>query len=250
MAITKYSYIKEVNQSQLRDEIAASAIVTALDHLDQLDTALDVYFKADLVAGDKTILDGIITAHVPDYTITEEQKDPDGAVIVRPKAAKKGFTFHKHYVQFTTSEMGSLVEEDYKGNALNNSTLSFFKMENGELVSCSEDMAEFSQVDFMPDYDYEIIGGEIQVFIKPSVDIRLWVTAVPDVPEAYGGSKVMVENCNLKYHSPDLPVKADGRVSKFMKYDATYKTNKLRFYFKHHAGVKQEIQCLVEMFKA
>lgn len=250
MAVTKYSYVKAVNILQLEQEIANSSIVHAVDHIDLNGTALDVYMKDAISAGDKTILDGLITDHVIDTTVAEDQTDSDGAIIVRPKAAKKGFTYHKHHMQFTTSKANSLVEEDHKGNALNHTVLSFFKLVAGELESCAEGVAEFTQIDFMPDYDYEIIGGEIQVFIKPSVDVRVWVIAVPDVPAANGGSKVMVDNCNLKYYSPDLPVNADGRVSKFMSYNATYKTNKLRFYFKHHAGVQQELQCLVEMFKA
>lgn len=72
MAATKYSYSisqdfpnQMVNLSTLTQEIVASAIVTALDHINEDETAdeCDIWFVDALSAGDQTILDGIVAAH-------------------------------------------------------------------------------------------------------------------------------------------------------------------------------------------
>ena len=48
----------KVNTTKLTDEIRASAIVTALDMINTDGDEIDIVFKAELSAGDKTILDG------------------------------------------------------------------------------------------------------------------------------------------------------------------------------------------------
>ena len=53
------------NLGQLEDEIRVSAIVTALDNITMLGSDVTITFKAVISAGDKTILDGIVAAHVP-----------------------------------------------------------------------------------------------------------------------------------------------------------------------------------------
>lgn len=62
--MTEYDYTKTpVSVDRLTVEIQASAIVTALDHITTFGAALSIFFKADLADGDKTILDGLVTAH-------------------------------------------------------------------------------------------------------------------------------------------------------------------------------------------
>ena len=48
---------------RLSEEIQVSAIVTALDHIDLGGDVCKIWFKADLSAGDQTVLDGIVAAH-------------------------------------------------------------------------------------------------------------------------------------------------------------------------------------------
>ena len=259
MAVTKYSYVKTVNQKQLRDEISASAITIAVDHLDQVGIALDIYMKDIISAGDIVILDGLVTDHVIDTSQVDDQVDDDGATVIRLKAAKKGATYHLHYLCFETSGQNSLKETDYTGASLNFSTISFFKYTldmdgnpTNTLESCMEDMAEVTQVDFVPTHDYEIIGGEVRVYEKPIQDTFLYVIGAPDLPVPFG-SKIMVQNCNLKFYGKGEPVKADGKVSKGMRYTnegiPDGYGNKLRFYVRHHRGTNLELQARIEMFK-
>lgn len=70
MAATKYTYSiqndfpnQKVSTDRLLSEIRASAIVTAIDYINTSGDDCDVWFKAELSTGDKTILDGLIAAH-------------------------------------------------------------------------------------------------------------------------------------------------------------------------------------------
>lgn len=66
MTVTSYSYDKLCDPGRLSYEIAQSAIVTALDHIETTSSPANttVYMKAALSGGDETILDGLVTAHV------------------------------------------------------------------------------------------------------------------------------------------------------------------------------------------
>lgn len=70
MAATKYTFSIQadfpnhaVATDRLQQEIAASAIVTALDHVDTVGDACDVWFKAALDAGDEAALDALVAVH-------------------------------------------------------------------------------------------------------------------------------------------------------------------------------------------
>jgi len=58
--MTSYSYTKIVNSDDLTAKIEASAIVSALDHIDTSGNSLTIWFKEDLSSGDHTILDNLI----------------------------------------------------------------------------------------------------------------------------------------------------------------------------------------------
>lgn len=62
--MTQYDYSKQVHPELLEDEIEASSITIALDHIDTDSTpSSSVFFKADLSAGEKTELDTIVNNH-------------------------------------------------------------------------------------------------------------------------------------------------------------------------------------------
>lgn len=83
MANQKYTYSIQddfpnhlVATDRLLQEIAASAIVTALDRIDTAGDDCDVWFKVALSGGDETILDGLVAVHTgaslaPDPTPVE-----------------------------------------------------------------------------------------------------------------------------------------------------------------------------------
>ena len=78
MAQTKYTYSiandtlnAKADLAALEVEVRGSAIITAHDYTQALGDVLDIYMKDAVSAGDKTILDGIISTHTGD-SIAEE----------------------------------------------------------------------------------------------------------------------------------------------------------------------------------
>jgi hypothetical protein len=184
--------------------------------------------------------------------IDTEPKDTDGAKILRPKAAQAGWTYHLTAPEFTTSTLGSIFHEDVAGNVLSETSIKFYNSGNTELTtqgSCDTDCVK-TVFSFEPTWNYEIIGGTLKTINDISSNMRVWVVAVPDIPAASGGSKVMVQGVNLKFIDPNNGIEADGKVSKFMTYSATYHTNKIQVTIKHPAGHKEEIMMAFELFRA
>ena len=62
--MTEYDYtINPVAIDRLTQDIRSSAIVTSLNSINALGSAVSIFFNADLSDGDKTILDNIVAAH-------------------------------------------------------------------------------------------------------------------------------------------------------------------------------------------
>lgn len=177
--------------------------------------------------------------------------DLEGSPIYRSKAAKSGWTYNLNGVEFETSVLSSIYHKDFEGNDQSEATIKFYNSSDVELTvqgDLDTDCVK-TVLDFEPLYDYEIIGGTIKSDLSITDDYRVWVVAVPDLTVLQGGSKVMVNNINLRYIDPDNGVEADGRVSKYMTYNATYHTNKIRLIIKHPAGGKEKIMIAYEMYK-
>lgn len=69
---TAFNYtMADVNISQLETEIGASSITVAIDRIDKSGTDVDIYFKADLSAGEETTLNTLTTDHVAEATPAE-----------------------------------------------------------------------------------------------------------------------------------------------------------------------------------
>jgi hypothetical protein len=192
------------------------------------------------------------TNYLPHANKSVESVDTDGATIHRAKAAKAGWTYHMTAPEFTTSLLGSLYHKDISLNNLNEASVKFYDANNTELTtqeSCDTDCVK-TVFTFEPTWDYEIIGGTIKTANDVTDDVRVWVVAVPDVPANMGGSKIMVQNVNLKYVDPNNGIEADGRASKYMAYNATYHTNKLQLIVRHPAGHKLAMMMAFEVYRA
>lgn len=92
MAETKYTYTistdfpsAKVHGAKLKIEIEATDIVTALDRIDTLGDACDIWFKDALSAGDQTTLDGVVAAHDGEPVVPQaDPKSPSGVPLVEP----------------------------------------------------------------------------------------------------------------------------------------------------------------------
>lgn len=256
--MSQYQYTKSANLQLLEQEIQASNIVTALDTLTSLGTTVTIIFKAALSNNDETTLDTIVSNHVNTPSPEESQLvridqpvDTDNRIMIRPTASKAGWVFSLIPIEFTTSKLDSLYSKKADNTNRTGITYKIYDNTDTEITDAlDENLAVKTIIDFEPTFDYEIIGGQIQQKTIPGSDVRLWVIAVPDISEAYGGSKEMVGGVNLKYIDPTDKVQADGRVSKYMQYNTTYHTNKLRLMVRHSAGVQHDLLLVLEMFRA
>jgi hypothetical protein len=184
--------------------------------------------------------------------------DSDGSPLQRVKITNSGWHYQVHGVDFETSKLNSVFNLKIDGTSFNYCQIKFFESVNGvdsEITGGNLNQTYLdsncikTQVDWEPIHDYELIGGFFNQTQIPSDDVRLWLIGVPDIPEAYGGSKLFISNINLKYIGLESGVKVDGRSSKAVAYSATYHTNKMRLTLRHPAGYNHKCQILFEIFK-
>jgi hypothetical protein len=178
------------------------------------------------------------------------EKDLDEALIIRPKAAAKGWSYFLCPMELKTSSFEYFFK-DHLGEDESGITVKLFDSEGDEITDpLYANQAVKTVLDFEPPYDYEVIGGQVQQHTQPTENIRVWVVGAPDIPKAWGGSKEFIGGLNLKFIAPSDYIEADGRVSKFMKYNAELHTSKLRFIVEHPVGQEHEILLSLELFRA
>jgi hypothetical protein len=177
-------------------------------------------------------------------------RDPDDAPMIRTKVSPIGWTYQMFCFEFVTSTFNSVYAKDAALADFGYTTQKYY---NTETVECPDQTDADANciktvIDWEPTHDYELIGGRAGWHDVVTSDIRLWAVGVPDIPAAYGGSKLMISNCNLK-HMGEMTLVIDGRATKRLSYSATYHTNKMRFVVRHGAGVKLSIQIVMETYK-
>lgn len=216
MALTEYTYTISQdfpggvlnNPGRLVDEIRASAIVTALDHVDTAAGICSIWFKDALSAGDKTLLDGdqtnpaggLIAAHndAPgpnSPALVEVSNQPrareDGVIYSVPKPSSFGYVMCDRDFKIKTCMVttGSSVE-DLKMNTSTNKEESWnelalvgvYKNVAGTMTLCA-DQADadangvLSVWDYhakMPDgttpIDYELRDGLL--YVDPTLPVN------------------------------------------------------------------------------
>jgi hypothetical protein len=189
-----------------------------------------------------------------------DQIDSDGAQIVRVKAAKRGWSYWACGMEVTTSKLSpdNLMCKDSLGVDIAGVSCKIFKPVSGVLteiltagtLDANLNACTRTVVDFEPPFDYEIIGGALRINSDISAsDIRIWIVAAPDIPANMGGSKEMATSLNLKYLAPGNALMVDGRVSKFLKYNATYHTNKIRVIVEHPPGYNLTFSLSFETYR-
>lgn len=179
-----------------------------------------------------------------------QQVDSDGAVMSRDKVAPAGWAYQMRMVDIVTATVGSLVNITVAGIDVGDATLSFYDA-SGTLVTsgASNGTIVKTQLDVEPPYDYYIISGQVRMATQPTSDVRIYAVGAPDVPASLGGSKQFVNGVNMKFMSTSQGVIADGRAAKWLQYNATYHTNKMRFIAIHPAGFQFPLGFVLEYYK-
>lgn len=225
---------------------------------------LDIEFIKNLRNSNLSVSDGVTEYKYPDSEIFLRQlinsdnipnRDVDGAMITRNKAAQKGWTFCSLSFEFSTARLSdSLYSKNYDGTNRDFITLKAYDENDNEVTEPGALGVNYTTIcktiiDFEPPYDYEIIGGDLRTLSEISSDMRLWIIAVPDIPANMGGSKVMGGGINLRYLAPGNVWSVDGRVSKYAVYHPVLHTNKIRILLKYPPGVAENLQVIVQIYK-
>lgn len=208
---------------------------------------------ADLSSGDLLIGDGVTYKSGANAAINfllgadVSPRDPTGRMIVRSAITIDGFSAQFHSFGFKTSSIGSIYNKDSAGNDLGFTTLKLYDVDGVEITDpLNEGDAVKTVIDWMPSFDYEIVGGQLFQSGPPAGDVYLWLIGLPgilNVGFTDGG-------LNLKLAGDGGVADFDGRASKFLPYNGGAGTNKLRLILKHAAGLQHEAQLLLELFKA
>lgn len=182
------------------------------------------------------------------------ERDEAGRQLVRYTAAMKGWTYLAHPLEIETSKLGGCYSKDWEGNNRGDCSMKFYDASDVELTDQPSIDANCvkSVMTFTPNYDYEIVSGNIHQQATPATDIRLWVIGGA-LELGAAGVKEFAGGLNLKFMGADEQIETDGRASKYMPKvteGVPYNTNQLQFIFRHNAGVKHKIMAVVEYFRA
>lgn len=207
---------------------------------------------------DTTDLDDFVNNYKNSSTANSRlaQRDTDGASVVRNKAAKSGWTYAAVPLEFETARLSdSVYSKLVDGTDRAGITLKAYNSSDVEVTTAGVLNANLATIvktvlDLELPYDFELIGGSLRTLTSITDDMRLWIIAVPDISAGSGGSKEMTGGLNLRYLAPGNEFRVDGRVSKYMSYNATYHTNKLRFIFTYPAGTNEQLSITMEIYKA
>lgn len=223
----------------------------------------DINLRQDILNGSLNTSDGV-TDYSKDHALlflktVEIPRDSDGSPLQRTKITTTGWHYQLHGIEFETSKLNSVYSKKIDNTDYGFSSIKFYESINEvETEITGENLNQSyldincikTTLDWEPTHDLEIIGGMLKQKTIPTEDIRLWVIGVPDIPEASGGSKPFAVNMNLAFIGLEEGVKVDGRAPKYMTYNSTYHTNKLRIILRHPVGTKHKLKMIFELFKA
>jgi len=181
-----------------------------------------------------------------------EPKSKDGRRTVRDSVANRTNHFKLRVYSFTTAagsgsihNVNPVTDADY-----GDCTLTMFDATGS--VTTDPALAAKEWLDLMPHYDYEIIGGYMDIpdAVKNGATNQWFVSVigVPDLPPQMYGSIDYISEANLELITTTRIV-SDGRAVSFLPYNyGGYPTNKMRFIIKHPVGAQQRFQFYLEHF--
>lgn len=215
-------------------------------------------YSAQQAATDQTEFESLKAS----YNAALQPRTKDGRVQIKTSTANRTTNFNLRVISFYTAKKDSLhnvnpvTDHDY-GDA----TLIFQKWDPtantnaGGWIAAADDGNDATRtlVDWEPHYNYEIIGGYVDVhpsLLDGTTDAWfLSVIGVPDLPANYGGQVSYISEVNLEAVTTQK-VLSDGRAVSYLPYNygGIPHTNKLRFVFKHPIGGQKRFQLYIEHF--
>jgi len=241
----------KVDTARLTLEIGQSSITIAIDYIKTYVDDCTIYFKTDLSAGEWTTMDGLVAVHTGE-PIPHNSETADGRSVVRQTIVNTAVAFRPRSISFKTADPSTLHNCKPDGTDYDDVTCKCYDANGDEITQAPYTGAVKTVIDFEPEYYYEMIGG--------GVDIPTTITGgttnqwygscigVPDIPAESGGSIDLINEVNLEADRDGI-LTLDGRGVLGLAYSETLHTNKIRFIFKHPAGVSERLQLLFEIFR-
>ena len=246
----------KIDIDRLSSEIASSSISTVITRLDVTGNDLTIIYPSEISVEDKSSLDAIVLAHsgepIPEDITPTLEIDDQGRQVVRRATSQKGWHYTAIAAEVKSSTLGT-YNKDYLGNDLNEVVIRLYDINDVEITdqSIADTSCVKTVVTVSPDYDFEVIEGDLYQHTRPDEDIRLWTLAgIPELGPNY--VKVFSNGINLRFMSPDDHIESDGRSSKFMTKTiegVPYNANQFQFIIKHSAGYKHELMIVLELYK-
>jgi len=243
---------------RLSSEIASSSISTVLTRIDVTGNDLTIIYPSEISVEDKSSLDAIVLSHsgeaMPEKTTPTLDVDSEGRQVSRLAFSNKGWHYQAHSLEFSSSTLNSIYNKDKDDNDLGYGEIKLYKSDGDEIVNQTEADSHCvkSVVTWKPDFDFEIISGNVRQESKESFDMYLHVgiqvsTGYPSpndwfyVPFTNGG-------INMKYIGADEPLKTDGRTSKYVK--ASTNGDYFEITLNHGAGNRHSMSIIFEIYKS
>jgi len=186
----------------------------------------------------------------------KEARTKDGRLVVRDSTANRTTNFKLRAVSFYTAELteGFHNVNPVTGADYGDVTMRLFKADGSEITTEEDEILAVKTIlDFEPHYNYEIIGGflDIPSDLKDGVTDAWYISAVgvPDYPPEYFGQIDFISEVNIEAVT-SARVTSDGRAVSFLPYNygGMPHTNLLRFIIRHPVGVKKRFQLFIEHF--
>jgi hypothetical protein len=207
----------------------------------------------------------------PDHVAVDlaTPKNPEGKPIFVRSMTESDWHYSPHALDYYTATYNSLYNRTEDGGTIEEGTdcgdavMRFFDENDDELLMDSYEDEESYQarltasctktiIDFEKTTSYDIIGCALYIESTPVGSAYMWVTAVPDIPAQYGGSKsLMGRGMNLKMMGrPMYPHLFFAESCSRMNYDPVFHSGKIRVTVKHQPGQVIGIQNLFIMYEA
>lgn len=171
-----------------------------------------------------SIVSSIKMGNVPKYKVSDNpDQDATGRPILRLAATVKGWHYQAHSIQFEVNKLNSIYNKDVDGNDLGFAEIKIYDDQGSECVTQNSADTDGVKtiVTWKPNFDFEIISGNVRQKDKETVDSYTYVRAkiATGQPAPYDWLPVPFTQggINLNYIGADETLKTDGRASKLIR---------------------------------
>jgi len=172
------------------------------------------------------------------------------AAEVRIRTCAYGRKQHSRYISFTTASQNTYTNNNALG--VDWGDVTYIMLDATNAITTTNANAVQTWIDWMPNYSYEVRGGQVFVPTTLTGDVDAWelhVIGAPDIPSSYGGNVPFVSNPHLKWCLGGVVDEDCSLDPATVTYYPGMPANKIRFIIKHPAGEQVGFQIRLQIFK-